>query len=327
MLCRLLEKQHGDRVRLFPGGASRHPDPDGVVDAAGRKELGDDVLGQGLKSLGVTEECRDRDQQVGEQRLHFLDVLFQEREVVLQPFGLVDLRPPGDPAHDRRLLVMGKVVAGPGADVVENVLHMNLLVELRCRGDVALALGEVEEVPAHVGERKDEIRKARSNCAPRHRSVLGFARVLNQDNAAGLLDRLEANRSVRPRAGQHDGEAVAALLGERAEEQVDGCALPARLLEGAGRDVVVADLEATVGWGDVDMVGLERHRFTDLHHRHRGARRQDIRQLAAVLRREVHDDDEGNARLLWQGREKGLQRSDAAGRRTDAGHRGLSRPA
>ena len=90
-----------------------------------------------------------------------------------------------------------------------------------------------------------------------------------------LLDRPHANRAVAAAAREHDGEAVAVLLGERPEEQVDRCPAPARLVERDGRHRAVGDLQATVGRDDVDPVRLERHRIRHLLDRHRRARGED----------------------------------------------------
>jgi hypothetical protein len=71
------------------------------------------------------------------------------------------------------------------------------------------------------------------------------------------------------------------------------------------------------------MIGLQGHRILDLQYRHFGARGQNAGHLAAHIRIEMHDHDEGRAHLFGQRTEKMLQCTDAAGRGADTDHDGF----
>ena len=104
------------------------------------------------------------------------------------------------------------------------------------------------------------------------------------------------------------------LLRERAEEEIDRRAPPARLVEFGDGEVLVGDEQLAVGRNDVDVSGLERDRAVDLGDRHPGPRREDGRQFALVRRIEMDDDDESRVDLLGEVFEECLQSADAAGR-------------
>jgi len=69
--------------------------------------------------------------------------------------------------------------------------------------------------------------------------VFGLVRVLDQDDAARLLDGLDAHRAIRAGAGKNDGEVVAALRGKRAKEKIDRRPLLARLVELGNRQMMI----------------------------------------------------------------------------------------
>ena len=130
------------------------------------------------------------------------------------------------------------------AQMREDALHrlvVGLVVRLKATGPVA---DQFWQPGGDLAHRQDEIGDARRDRAARHRAVFGLFRVLHQDDPARLLHRLDADRAVRPGAGEDDGEIVAALRGERAEEQVDRRALPARLVEFGQRQMLVGDQQA-----------------------------------------------------------------------------------
>ena len=181
------------------------------------------------------------------------------------------------------------------------------------------AIGDQLRQPrGDLAHRQDEVGEARRDGAARHRAVFGLLRVLHQDDAAGLLDRPDPDRAVRSRAAEDDGEVVAPLRGERTEKQVDRRPPPARLVEFGERQVLVGDEQLTVGRDDIDMARLEAGAAGHLGDRHFGARREDRRQFALMLRVEMDDDDEGGVHLVGQALEERLQRMHAAGRGADA---------
>ena len=71
--------------------------------------------------------------------------------------------------------------------------------------------------------------------------------ILDEDDPAGFLHRLDAGCAVRPRAGEHDREAVAVLLGERGQEEVDRRPVAARLVEFLRRELGIGDPRRRLG--------------------------------------------------------------------------------
>jgi hypothetical protein len=86
---------------------------------------------------------------------------------------------------------------------------------------------------------KDEIGQSGRDRAARHRPIFGLVRVLDQNDAAGLLDRLDADGPVGTGAGKNDGEIVASLRRERAKKEIDRSALPTRFVEFRDRKMLV----------------------------------------------------------------------------------------
>ena len=106
-------QRDGDRVGLFPGGATGDPNPHAVRGAAPfLEQLWQDALGKGPERVGVAEELGDPDQQIPEQALGLLFAAGQLLEVVPDVVGLQHLHAPLDAPHQGPLLVLAEVVPG-----------------------------------------------------------------------------------------------------------------------------------------------------------------------------------------------------------------------
>jgi hypothetical protein len=84
---------------------------------------------------------------------------------------------------------------------------------------------------------------------------------------------------------------------------------------------VVDDLQPPVRRYDVNLVRSQLLAAQYLHDRHAGAQREDVRQLAAMLGIEVHDDDERGTAVRRSVLEEGLQRLDSTRRSADHDYR------
>src|SRR5215467_7549942 len=107
------------------------------------------------------------------------------------------------------------------------------MVDLTPRAD------ELGELCAHLANWQNEIGDFGRNGSPGHRRIFGFVRILDDDDAAGFLDRLDADRPIRARTRQDYREAVAMLFRERAEEEIDRRTVTARGIEGDRGNFVV----------------------------------------------------------------------------------------
>ena len=329
----LLEQQDGEAVGLLAGGAAHRPHPQFVIPPrvapqlvvfpVGLEQRPEDLARHHVEGAGVAEKGRHRDQQVAEQVLRLLRGLAEVGGIVGEAQHPRHRHAPGDAAQDGRALVGREVVADPGAQEAEDaaeVLVGRVGAEPAQRLLAARHLGDALD---HAVDRLDEVGDPGGHRAPRHHPELGLARLLDEDDAARLLDLAHPERPVAAGAAQNHRHPVAAAGGDRAEEHVDRRALPARFAERSRADGVVLDHQLPVGGDDVDAVRLEFRRVHHLAHRHPGAASEDLAELALVLRREVDDNHIGEPQVVADAAEELLQRLDPACRGADGADRDL----
>src|ERR1019366_8569839 len=128
LLARLhaLMQEDRDGIGLLAGRASRRPDADHGACGLVCKEFGEALFLKYLEGLRIAEETGYTDQQVTKQRLHLGWRLLQIPDVVVDHVDLVNGHAPFDAAVDRAWLVLGKVVAGLGAQQDEDLLQRAL---------------------------------------------------------------------------------------------------------------------------------------------------------------------------------------------------------
>jgi hypothetical protein len=134
-----------------------------------------------------------------------------------------------------------------------------------------------------------------------------------------LLDRLDAENAIAAAARQDDTERIfAAVASERGEEHVDRRAL---VMGGVGRDQPKpprGDRQDRRRRHDINLVLFERLIILRDLDAHLGVARQNLREEAFAIRRQMHDDDEAHARIGGHCAEQALQRLDAACGSADA---------
>src|SRR6201747_2992378 len=158
---------------------------------------------------------------------------------------------------------------------------------------------EFDELLPHLFDWNGEVHKPCRNGAFGHVRVVGAKTVahLCERDAATLLDRLDAERTVAVATGQHDaGGHLAGVNRERTEENIDGLSLvPARMLPNQqtavlhGQGGATGQNEDATGL-DLDVVGHGRHR-------HRRQTADDLMQEAFALRTEMRNNDDGKTRI------------------------------
>ncbi len=270
-------------------------------------------LARAFERLRVSEECRHRNQQITEQRLHLLHIVAEEREIVRQLSSSRHLGAARDPSQHCRFLVLREVVTGAGANVGENAAHVfSIRVAQLPERDMFLVSRELDNARGYFAQGQNEVGEPRGDRAARHRSIFGLVGVLHEDDAPCFLDRLEADRAIRAGAREDDGEVIAVLLGERLKEKVDRRSSPSRTVEFVRRNLVIGNSQVAIRRNYIDVIGLQRSRFINLRNGHTGPRRKNSRQLAVALGRQMHNHHKGNARTVGQSFEERLQRLDAA---------------
>ena len=80
-LLKRLEKQHGERIRLFPGAAPRTPDADRQRVLLPIDEVGDDFVRKEVEGRAATEKLRDADQQILAQQLGLRGFFAQKLQI------------------------------------------------------------------------------------------------------------------------------------------------------------------------------------------------------------------------------------------------------
>ena len=290
------------------------------------EEAGDDILGQRGKGIRIAEEPRDVDEKIAEEGFDFVGRFVEVGDVGFEAVDLVEPHAPLDAAVDRARFVEREIVAGLGAEKDENFLQ-GILRLGRGHGLEAGTAGEVlgvsDQLGRHFRRRHHIIDQACGNGAVRHAVEFGGFRILRHDHAVFALDGAHAERAVGAGAGQNDADgALALVLGEGAEEKIDGQALSAR---GRGFEELQRSIEqrhVVAGRDDVGAIRLHHHAVGHFMHRHARAPLDDFAEDAFVVRSEVLDEDESHARIPvgGQAREKGLEGSKTSGRSSNPHH-------
>jgi hypothetical protein len=311
-----VEQHHRDAVRLLARGAAGDPGAHVVARRLVGHE-GVEVPAQHVEALPVAQEAGDRD----EHRVAQLDELLGARHRALQvlvPRAQAEgVHPLGELAGERAVLVRREVpprrlarLAGQGSHErvvgpARRALH-RVAMQQRC-DRAADALGREEEVGDPGVER-----------GYRHVAVRRSVRVLHEHVPARLLHGCDADRAVRPGAGQHDRHGpVAPRRGERGEERVDAGlrADPGERLPDDQR--LARHRDIAVGRDDVDGPRAQRLAVGHLDDVEGGLAREHLQQERRVHGRHVLRDDERGT-VLGQVRHDVPQRLHAAGGCADA---------
>src|SRR5579883_76750 len=208
---------------------------------------------------------------------------------------------------------------GPHPHMGEDPAH-ELLVEMLLGGDrdVVFVPDEFDNPGRKLLHRQNEICKARCDGAARHGWIFGLAWILDENDTARFFHLLYPRRAVRPGSRENDCETVAVLFCKGAEEQIDWRPLSAGLFKLGCGYVPVGEIQPAAWRNHIDVVCLELLCPPDLHHRHAGARRQDVREFAMNLRIKMHHHDKSGAWVIRKSVKEGLQGADAARGRPDA---------
>src|SRR5262249_47764432 len=112
-------EEHGERVRLFPGGAAGAPDADRVVRPLVGNDPRDDVLGKEVPRGRIPEEGRDVDEDGVEKVWELVRVDFEVVGVGGEAFDAQNLHAAEDAAHQTRALVGAEVEAAGPLEVIQ----------------------------------------------------------------------------------------------------------------------------------------------------------------------------------------------------------------
>ncbi len=131
-----------------------------------------------------------------------------------------------------------------------------------------------------------------------------------------LLEGLDPQRAVAAAARKNDADgAVALILREAAQEDVDGVTLVALGVGLAHLQTALPEGEHRVRCDDVDVAGLDRVAVLGTDDRHGGEAPDDLGQHALPARCQMGDDHEADPQVGRHAAKEELERLDAAGGR------------
>ena len=232
--------------------------------------------------------------------------------------------PPADPPNEGVGLVAAEVVPDFGAKDIQDVLKVCvrfLGARLIPAHFFLRLLRHGCNRPGHGPGRQNRVRHAGIDGALRHFGELRAAGRFHKCPAAEGLDLGEAQRAVAARARQHDAAAAPAkIVGEGAQEMVDGHPHPVTLNRPVEGESAPRNIEEPVGRHDMDPVRKDRHPLRGFNHLERSQISQlpdgeDLLRRAGMQDKHIRDAQPGGDLS-----EKLLERLRAARPDADAGH-------
>lgn len=191
-------EQHGQRIRLFTRGAARDPDANLRLVHAPAHQRRNDVRTEMLEHPLIPEERRHPDEQIVQQRIGFLPIVAQQRQVVRQPGDGVLAHPPLQTAKNRALFVQIKFDAVGGLQVSQDGLIGRHLFALGRRTLPWLVMHPPIDRERQGPRITDHVGAHGIQRTAGHPGKLRFARVLNEHRATGLIHRLDPRLPSEP---------------------------------------------------------------------------------------------------------------------------------
>ena len=321
LLVEELEQRHRDRVGLLTRGAARYPYPHRQLGGLRAQDVGKDALLEQAEQLGVAEEAGDRDQHVAVQVLGLGAILSQEIGVPLEAAGHpVEGHAASDAALDGGVAVQLEVDTGDAAHRSQDAAELLVIVlELEVGSGEVGVTADLGEPLGDLVRRQDEVDAAAVDRAAGHAGVAGRTLVLREGDPARGLDLGDPQSSVRPAPRQHDGDrAGPLLLGQRTKEVVDREMRRPGVSARRDDQATLLDREVAVGRDDVGVVAADHEAVGRLQHRHLRRSRQQLTELAGVVRVEVLDQDEGESGPLGDAVEELRERFEPSRGSADA---------
>lgn len=313
-----------DRIRFLARRACRYPHAQDVGGALVSEQHRNSLLLQRLERFGIAEELGHADQQFAEEVLQFGRILLQVLDVARHGIGLHHLHASLDPAHEGLFLVLAEVVSDFRADQAADRLQVPGQVLARAIGSLAALrraqVGEMGQQPRrHTFDGKHVVDESRGGGTRGHATHGDMVEAgLGEHEATAVLHRVQPACAIAAAAREHDRHGVVALvLGERSEEGIDRPAVLPRWRWLAQLQHPMLDGERGVRRNHIDVVAFDDRAIRRFQHRHVGAPADEFGQQAALVRRQVLDQDEGNVLIGFHVPEEGPVRLQPAGRGAD----------
>jgi hypothetical protein len=191
----------------------------------------------------------------------------------------------------------------------------------RFRRRFAAPLGMSDQGARHVLGGQHEIGHAGVEGGAGHAVELRALQILEQHEAAREMHVADAAGAIAAAAGEDDRHrARGAVLGERAEEHVDGKGQLLRSSALAQEQPSARDDHLFLGRDEVHVIGLDGHAVLNQMDGQRRVTGEELVHQALEIGGEVLNDDERHPRVLRQVVEESYERVEPARRRADADH-------
>ena len=263
-----------------------------------------------LEDFWVPKELRDPDQKILSEQLSFLWLVGERLQIAVEGALAQQRHPPRDAPDKRAGLVAGEGVARLVLKPVQHFVQPLLdraqhVLPAACLLDMLAMAHDFQNPPGHVLRSEDKVDKAGGRGTVGHPGEPRAAAFLNKRYAALRLDRTDAKRSVRPRAGEHYGKRLpAGFLCDGFEEPVDRGADAFLSFVLKQFEHAVPDFEEGTGGYDVDMIGPDRRPVLDAFDGHRCMRAKQLVHERWLIGGEMLDHDIRETAVIRDGLNK-----------------------
>jgi hypothetical protein len=183
-------------------------------------------------------------------------------------------------------------------------------------------LPQARYLQGDLAGRQDIVHIAVHDGAARHAGLGGGLLILGDGDAALRLDRLKPQGAIRTAARQQDGDCPVLLDDrQRPEQVIDRHVLSRQRRTRRQPQLAVRQRHVGVGRNEVHVVGLHVHSLAHLANRHLRGLGKNLRQVAFVVRLQMRDIKDGQARVRGNVFQDRRERFESAGGGTDADHR------
>ena len=284
------------------------------------QEILDDPLLEHLKIILIAEKAGDADQDFLGQKPHLLRIIGHVVDILPEIAVVGDYDPALYAPQDSGLFIIRIVDVRDVFQDGKDLRHQVPVRQLQPLPRIRHGPRDMRHLPGDTVRVQDQVGKTGRDRTARHAVKLRALRGLHDDQTVSLLDRPDPVGSVRPCAGQNDRHRPVFIgLGQRAEKNIDRVIDMLVVILMQMQDTCL-DLHVVLGRKHDDRILADIHPVLGLHDLHGSIFCQDVRQKAAVIRRQMLDHYESHSRIRGQKRQKLLKRLQSACRGSDSNH-------
>src|SRR3569623_733414 len=285
-LSQHLGQHDSDGIDFFAGRAAGHPASDRLVLALGQHQRCQHLLPNSLEGLAVAEKFGDADQQVAEQRVHFIGAVFEMVHILAEVVDVLEQHAALNTPLHGAALVTAEVVAAALLQQDEYFLEGVVVAVARPAGADSGTVREMGQLRGDIGRHQYLVDPAGGDGRDGHAIGLRCGGILHQSDAARALDGPEPEHAITAGAGQQHPYCVLFLIPRQTlKKTVNGKMRVPRSARAQSENALL-QLQLAIGGKDMDVAGLQAQPVADLQHRYDGSFGQQGRESAVMLLRE-----------------------------------------